>query len=148
MTTVVAGDITKIRADVIVNAANTENVHGGGVDLAIAHAAGQDYKKAANENNGVVIGEFLVSPAGKLHAEVIIDVPTIDLTTGQRITFYELATVWRKILSYCTEKGYKTIATPLLGAGMVGMDRHQVIDILTKESASHKDLNIKIVVFN
>lgn len=80
----IQGDITKVKADVIVNAANTENVHGGGVDLAIARAAGQHYKNFSNEMKTTRLGEFLVSPAGNLQAKHIIDVPTIDLTQAKK----------------------------------------------------------------
>lgn len=146
MVEIVNGDITEIAADVIVNAANTENVHGGGVDYAIAHAAGQEYKDACDETNGVEIGKYLVSPAGKLKAKKIIDVPTIDLNTGQRITFKQLEDVWRDVLKHCVNKGYKSVATPLLGAGVAGLEYNKVKSTLHDVAAEFNDLDVKIVI--
>lgn len=147
MVEIVHGDITKIPADVIINAANTENVHGGGVDLAIAHAAGNEYKYACDESNGQPIGEFLVSPAGKLDAKKIIDIPTINLITGQVITYKELETVWNKVLDYCIKKGYKTVATPLLGTGVVGLDGAKVQQILSDVAKDKSEVEVKIVIY-
>ena len=53
----IKGDITKIKADVIVNAANTELKHGGGVALAIARAAGGELIRESEEIGYVPIIE-------------------------------------------------------------------------------------------
>lgn len=148
MVKTVQGDITEIEADVIINAANTENMHGGGVDMAIARAAGSKYKQASNETNGVPMGKFLVSPAGNLNAKVIIDVPTIDLNKGEIITLDALKAVWNDVLAYCQEKGYKTVATPLLGGGVVGYTKDQILPLLTKVAEQYNQLDVTIVIFS
>jgi O-acetyl-ADP-ribose deacetylase (regulator of RNase III) len=74
----VKGDITKIEADVIINAANTQLIHGGGVALAIAKAAGKDLVKESKEIGSFVpIGDFAVTTAGNLKAKKVIHIPTI-----------------------------------------------------------------------
>ena len=145
--TQVFGDITTLSSDVIINAANTENVHGGGVDLAITRAAGSLYKQSSNLGRAVPLGEFLVSPAGKLKAKVIIDIPTIDLVEAKKISLDQLEQVWRSVLVYCQEHKYKTIATPLLGAGVVGYTQSQITKLLKKVAHDYADLEVRLVIF-
>ncbi len=142
------GDITQLEVDVIVNAANTQNIHGGGVDLAIARVAGPVYTRASNRTNGVSMGQFLVSPAGNLRAKVVIDIPTIDLKSGEIITLSVLKKVWRGVLNYCQTQGYTTVATPLLGGGMVGYSKEQIIPLLSEPAKDFDTMNIQIVLFN
>jgi len=96
----VKGDITKIEADVIINAANTELIHGGGVALAIAKAAGEDLVRESKEIGFVPIRDFAVTTAGKLKAKKIIHIPTIDYVNNKKITYKELEEVLEKVFKY------------------------------------------------
>lgn len=108
----IKGDITKIEADVIVNAANTELRHGGGVALAIAKAAGDELKKDCETIGFCPLGQFVITSPGYLQAQKVIHIPTIDYIKGvKRISYEDLAKVWKKVLEYCQRTGYKRIAT-------------------------------------
>lgn len=146
MITTIKGDITKVEADVIVNAANTQLIHGGGVALAIARAGGEELIKESKEIDYVPLGDFAVTTAGKLKAKKVIHVPTINYSQGRKkISYNELQEVWQKVLEYCKKEKYKSIAVPILGAGVVGLDREKVKEILVKEAEKFKNLEIKIV---
>ena len=73
---VVLGDITKISADAIVNAANSSLLGGGGVDGAIHRAGGaqilEECKMIRAEHGGCRTGQAVVTIAGKLTANFII----------------------------------------------------------------------------
>lgn len=73
---VLKGDITKIEADGIVNAANTSLLGGGGVDGAIHRAGGKAILDACmmvrNRQGGCKVGEAVVTTAGKLPAQKVI----------------------------------------------------------------------------
>src|ERR1700677_4170949 len=70
------GDITKIKVDAIVNAANTSLLGGGGVDGAIHKIGGkailEDCKKIRNKQGGCKVGEAVITTAGLLPAKFVI----------------------------------------------------------------------------
>jgi O-acetyl-ADP-ribose deacetylase (regulator of RNase III) len=141
----VRGDITKIEADVIINAANTELIHGGGVALAIAKAAGKDLIKESKEIGFVPIGDFAVTTAEKLKAKKVIHIPTIDYVNNKKITYEELEEVLEKVFKYCQENNFYKIATPLLGTGIVGLEKAKVKEIIKNLSEKFNNLEIIIV---
>jgi len=141
----IKGDITKIEADVIINAANTQLIHGGGVALAIAKAAGEDLVRESKEIGFVPIGDFTITSAGKLEAKKIIHIPTIDYVNKKKITYEELEKVLEKVFKYCQENNFYKIATPLLGTGVVGLEKEKVKEIIKNLSEKFPDLEIIIV---
>jgi O-acetyl-ADP-ribose deacetylase (regulator of RNase III) len=142
----VKGDITKIEADVIINAANTQLIHGGGVALAIAKAAGKDLVKESKEIGSFVpIGDFAVTTAGNLKAKKVIHIPTIDYVNNKKITYEELEKVLEKVFKYSQENNFYKIATPLLGTGVVGLEKEKVIEIIKNLSEKFPNLEIIIV---
>lgn len=141
----IKGDITEIEADVIINAANTELTHGGGVAKAIAQKAGEKLIEESIKTGYTPIGKFAVTSAGNLKAKKVIHIPTIDYKNNQKITYKGLKKVLEKVLKYCKENNYKTIATPLLGTGVVGLDKLKVKEIIKNCAQKFYDLEIIIV---
>lgn len=77
MVEVIRGDITKIKVDAIVNAANTSLLGGGGVDGAIHKAGGgnailEECRQIRNKQGGCKVGEAVITTAGKLPAKFVI----------------------------------------------------------------------------
>lgn len=143
----IEGDITKVRADVVVNAANTELEHGGGVARAIARAAGEALVRESREAGFVPLGSFAATTAGDLDAEVVLHVPTIDYAAGgERIGYDQLEGVWRDSLAWCRDQGHVSVVTPLLGAGVVGLDPGRVEAILGRVADEFPELDVTLVV--
>ncbi len=141
----IKGDITKIEADVILNAANTKLIHGGGVALAIAKAAGKKLIEESKKIGFVSIGDFAVTSAGNLKVKKVIHIPTIDYVNDKKITYKELEKVLKKVFNYCKENKFYKIATPLLGTGVVGLEKTRVKEIIKNLSEKFPDLDIIIV---
>ena len=140
----IKGDITKIEADVIINAANTELIHGGGVALAIAKSFGKELIKESKEIGFVPIRNFTITSSGKLKTKKVIHIPTIDYKNNKKISYEELKEVLEKVFNYCKENKFYKIATPLLGTGVVGLDKEKVREII--KNLSEKFTNLEIVV--
>jgi O-acetyl-ADP-ribose deacetylase (regulator of RNase III) len=144
----IKGDITKVEADVIINAADTQMVHGGGVAKAISEAAGEEFEKESKDLKFVPLGDFALTTAGNLKAKKVIHIPTIDYQDGGlKITYEQLSKVWNKVLEYCKKNGFKKITTPFLGAGVVGLDKNKVEEILYKDAQEFPELEVVLVEF-
>jgi O-acetyl-ADP-ribose deacetylase (regulator of RNase III) len=95
----------------------------------------------------VRLGSFAATTAGDLDARVVLHIPTIDYTSGgERISYEALESVWRDALGWCRDQGHRTIATPLLGAGVVGLDPVRVEETLGRVSDEFPEIEVTLVV--
>src|SRR4030042_1016754 len=117
----ILGDITKISADAIANAANTKLRHGGGVAAAIVRAGGEVIQKESNDIGWCDIGKAVVTGAGDLPARCVIHVPTIDYTSGKQASLKDIKKGVLTALEIAKNTNCKSIAFPLLGTGVVGL---------------------------
>lgn len=123
---IVYGDITEIEAEAIVNAANTTLKHRGSVALAILKAGGKEIQRESDKIGYCPMGKAVATSAGSLPYKCIIHVPTIDWEKGKRTTLKEIFDGSVAALKIAQEKQVRTIAFPLLGAGVVGLDKNEV----------------------
>lgn len=115
------GSILDAPADAIVNAANTELRHGGGVALAIARAAGPELDAASRTVGYVPLGSAAATPAGALTHRCVVHVPTIDYRSGGlRASPEQLREGMCAALRLVSEQGCSAVAVPMLGAGIAG----------------------------
>lgn len=101
---VVKGDITKITADAIVNAANTSILGRGGVEGAIHRAGGseilEDRRKILARQGGCKTGEAVITSAGRLPAKFVIHAVGPARNGGQKSE--------EKLLEHFLQKCIKT----------------------------------------
>ena len=119
--TVVAGDITTQRVDAVVNAADVRMRGGGGVDGAIHRAGGPAVLAdcVARFPHGLATGQAGWTTAGDLPATWVIHVVGPNYAAGN--TDRDLLTsCYRQALAVADELGARTLAFPLVSAGIYG----------------------------
>ncbi|MCP2032714.1 O-acetyl-ADP-ribose deacetylase (regulator of RNase III) [Okibacterium sp. HSC-33S16] len=123
--TLVHGDITTMRVDAVVNAANNSLLGGGGVDGAIHRAGGPEVLAECRRlretvlPDGLPTGEAVATTAGRLPAHHVIH--TVGPVWDPRADRSELlASAYRQSLAVADELGAATVAFPAISAGAYG----------------------------
>jgi O-acetyl-ADP-ribose deacetylase (regulator of RNase III) len=126
--TVVQGDITEQRVDVVVNAANSRMRGGGGVDGAIHRAGGpavlEDCKRRFPD--GLATGDAGWTTAGEMPARWVIHVVGPNFNAGQTDRGL-LTSCYSRALEIADELGARTMAFPLVSAGIYGWPKDDAI---------------------
>lgn len=116
----VQGDITKLKVDAVVNAANTRLVKGGGVDGAIHRAAGPKLAEACAQLKGCPTGQAKVTPGFNLQAKWIIHAVGPVWQGGQAKEEELLASCYHQALLRAHELGAHSVAFPAISTGAYG----------------------------
>lgn len=135
---VVVGDITRQDVDVIVNAANSSLLGGGGVDGAIHRAGGPEILEECREirrtrfPNGLPTGEAVITTGGKLPALYVIHTvgPVYGQQRGREAEL--LANCYHNSLTLAVEKNLASIAFPAISTGIFGYPRDQAAEVSSK----------------
>ena len=148
---IIRNDITKVKADAIVNTASPHVRIGSGVDTAIYNAAGRDELFAAREKIGEIErGEAAISPAFNLDAKYVIHAVGIWWNGGTESEIELLKNCYDNALLLAYKSGCESIAFPLLSTGNYGFPRKLgmeiAVDSFTKFLEEH-EMEIILVVF-
>ena len=129
MIRVVQGDITALKVDAIVNAANSTLLGGGGVDGAIHRAAGPELKEYCAKLGGCPTGESKITPGFKLPAKYVIHTVGPVWHGGKSNESTLLANCYRNSLELALKNGVKTIAFPSISTGAYGYPKEEAAKI-------------------
>lgn len=144
----VAGDITQLHVDAIVNAANTSRLGGGGVDGAIHRAAGPELLEACRKLHGCATGDAKATPGFRLPARWVFHAVGPVWSGGDRGEDDLLASCYRRSLELARAHDVRSIALPAISTGIYGFPSERAAAIAIQTVREHiKDSGIETVHF-
>lgn len=127
------GDITKVQADAIVNAANTSLLGGGGVDGAIHRAGGsailEDCRKIIARQGSCKTGNAVITTAGKLPARYVIHTVGPVWNGGKKQEEEKLRSCYENSLLLAVEHGCRSVAFPGISTGIYHFPKQRAAEI-------------------
>jgi O-acetyl-ADP-ribose deacetylase (regulator of RNase III) len=141
------GDITEMKTDAIVNAANAQLQMGGGVAGAIRNKGGPEIQKECNEKAPISVGEAVITNGGNLKAKYVIHAVGPRMGEGNEKEKLKNATL--SSLKILDENDLKTIAFPAISTGIFGYPIEDCAKIMISSTMEYlnQSTNIKEVVF-
>lgn len=151
---IIRNDITRVKADAIVNTANPEPTIGAGTDSAVYSAAGEAKLLAARKLIGNICpGQAIETSGYNLDAKYIIHTVCVSWNGGDFGELDILADCYQNSLVLASELNCKSIAFPLIGTGAYGFPHDDAIgvakDIINKFLAdTGSDMTVMLVLFD
>ena len=140
-------DITRVKADAVVNAANNRLWMGSGVAGAMKRVGGPEVEAEALTKGPIPVGQAAVTTAGRLPARYIIHAAVMgqDLRTDAE----KIRQATKNSLLRADELGIKTVAFPALGTGVGGFPLGECARIMIGEVVQHSagETGLEMVAF-
>jgi O-acetyl-ADP-ribose deacetylase len=144
----VQGDITELRVDAIVNAANTSLLGGGGVDGAIHRAAGPELLAKCAKLGGCATGDAKASPGFHLPAKWVFHAVGPVWHGGEHHEDDLLKSCYQRCLELAMQHHVRSIAFPAISTGIYHFPRNRAARIAIDTVQEHVDASgVEVVRF-
>jgi O-acetyl-ADP-ribose deacetylase (regulator of RNase III) len=144
----IKGDITKIKVDAIVNAANSSLMGGGGVDGAIHRAGGpailEECRKIIAKQGSCKTGETVITTAGNLPAKFVIHTVGPVWNDGKKNEAAFLTACYQNSLKLAIKHKLTSIAFPNISTGIYGYPKKEAAKIAIHTVSEFLDQNDSI----